>query len=217
MNTYAIGDIHGMLTRLHALVDLCRKHADGRPSRIVFLGDYIDRGPDSRGVLEFLMQLQSAWIGETIFLRGNHEALVLDAIDNRLAERHWLRNGGLDTLKSYGVGMAEELPGRHREWLGALATQYDDGLRFFVHAGIDPARPLDQQIDNDLLWMREPFLSDERPYDRLIVHGHTPTFSGRPDQRTNRLNLDTGAAYGGPLTAAVFTSGSVMPTAFLQT
>jgi serine/threonine protein phosphatase 1 len=97
-----------------------------------------------------------------------------------------------------------------------LRLSYDDGWRLFVHAGVDPEKPLDDQLDADLLWIREPVLSDARNYGRLIVHGHTPTKSAKPDLRTNRLNLDTGAGYGGALTAAVFTDGETNPVRFLQ-
>lgn len=93
---------------------------------------------------------------------------------------------------------------------------YDDGARLFVHAGVNPEKPLDAQGDRDLLWIRQPFLSDGRDYGRLIVHGHTPRLDGQPELRSNRVNLDTGAVYGGPLTAAVFTEGAVRPAAFLQ-
>jgi serine/threonine protein phosphatase 1 len=98
----------------------------------------------------------------------------------------------------------------------SLRLSYDDGRRFFVHAGIDPERPLDAQDDFDLVWIREPFLSDGRDYGRLVVHGHTPLPDGTPDLRSNRLNLDTGAGFGGPLTAAVFSDDSTPPIGFLQ-
>ena len=97
-----------------------------------------------------------------------------------------------------------------------LTTHHDDGLRFFVHAGIDPTRPLDRQHRHDLLWMREPFLSDPRDHGRFIVHGHTPVRGGQPDLRANRVNIDTAAVMGGPLTAAVFDESKPAPIGFLQ-
>ena len=121
----------------------------------------------------------------------------------------------MQTLQSYGVADARELPPQHVDWLRALPLSHDDGRRFFVHAGVDPRRPLDAQREHDLLWIREPFLSDERDYGRLIVHGHTPIRSGGPDLRSNRLDLDTAAGYGGPLTAAVFSDDATMPLQFL--
>jgi serine/threonine protein phosphatase 1 len=98
----------------------------------------------------------------------------------------------------------------------SLPVGYDDGRRLFVHAGIDPERPLADQDRSDLIWIREPFLSAIGDYGRLVVHGHTPLESDRPDVRSNRVNIDTGAVFGGPLTAAVFAEGEVKPVAFLQ-
>ena len=213
--TYAIGDIHGSLRKLRSVIVGCERDAGGEPHRFVFVGDYIDRGPDSRGVVEFLIDLQSRNPG-TVCLTGNHEALALAALDSRLYADNWLMEGGEQTLRSYGVASVADLPARHVAWLKSLPLSHDDGLRFFVHAGVDPARPLDRQNADDLIWIREPFLSDTRDYGRLIVHGHTPLRSGTPDLRANRLNLDTAAVYGGPLTAAVFTPQQAGPVGFLR-
>jgi serine/threonine protein phosphatase 1 len=163
-----------------------------------------------------ILQLQKTRPAEFICLRGNHEALVLAAIEGGSAERHWLRNGGTATLRSYGVERARDLPAEHLEWFRTLPTSHDDGLRLFVHAGIDPDRPLDQQDDRDLLWIRDRFLDDERDYGRIIVHGHTPMRHGIPDLRTNRVGIDTAAGYGGPLTAAVFNDTDAPPISFIQ-
>jgi len=213
---YAIGDIHGSLHKLRKLIVRCEEHADGRPMTFVFLGDYIDRGPDSSGVIGTVMDLQSR-LSNLIALKGNHEALALDVIDGTDPPAFWLTQGGAETLQSYGVKDARELPQAHIDWLRSLPLRYDDGNRFFVHAGVNPHKPLDAQSERDLLWIREPFLSDERDYGRLIVHGHTPQSTGAPDLRGNRLNLDTGAVFGGPLTAAAFTGAGPKPIAFLQT
>ncbi len=214
--TYALSDIHGCLDKLEGLVARCR--ADGGDSaKFVFLGDYIDRGPDSRGVLEYVIDLQRRRPGDVVCLCGNHEDLALHAIDDPGEIDQWVvRNGGDKALRSYGATRPSELPSDHVAWLRALATQYDDGKRLFVHAGINPARPLDRQDRHDLLWMREPFLSDQRDHGRFIVHGHTPVRGGRPDLRTNRVNIDTAAVLGGPLTAAVFDDSKREPIAFLQ-
>jgi serine/threonine protein phosphatase 1 len=214
--TYVIGDIHGLLGRLHDLVTRCERDADGAPAAFIFLGDYIDRGPDSRGVIDYLMDLETRKSGNMIALMGNHEALALAAIDGSMDVGVWLREGGDKTLASYGVARAHELPQKHVAWMRALRLSYDDGKRLFVHAGVNPEKPLDQQDDDDLLWIREPFLSDARNYGRLIVHGHTPTKSGLPDLRINRLNMDTGAVYGRGLSAAVFVDGETRPIAFLR-
>ena len=212
--TYAIGDVHGCLDQLTALIDLCMKHCAGRPMRLVFLGDYIDRGPDSRGVIERLRTLQSE-MPDVVCLRGNHEALLLEAFETD-DEGLWLLNGAAQTLLSYGVTEAAALPRDHVDWIAALPFYFDDGTRFFVHAGVNPAMPLDRQSEQDMLWIREPFLSSDRDYGRFIVHGHTPMKTARPDLRRNRLNLDTAAVYGGRLTAAVFSGDKAWPRAFLH-
>jgi Calcineurin-like phosphoesterase len=214
MMTYAIGDVHGCLEKLAHLLLRCVDHAGRRPQRLVLVGDYIDRGPDSRGVIDLLIKVKQE-IGNVITLRGNHEAMMLDAIgtgDDGL----WRLNGADQTLASYGIAEAADVPRKHVEWVAALPLCFDDGRRYFVHAGVDPTRSLSRQSEHDQLWIREPFLSHERDYGRLIVHGHTPLRTGLPDQRPNRLNIDTAAVYGGPLTAAVFTSEITEPIEFLQ-
>ena len=216
VQTYAIGDIHGCLTELQDIISRCQRDASKEPAKFVFLGDYIDRGQESRGVVEFLIDLQAKHGDLIVCLAGNHEELALDAFSSGQHE-NWLRNGGVETLRSYGIGSAAYLPPHHVDWFNTLIDQHDDGQRLFVHAGINPLRPLNQQDDHDLRWIREPFLSDVRDYGRLIVHGHTPIRTGVPDQRPNRLNLDTGAVYGGPLSAAVFTDEVTAPLRFLQT
>jgi serine/threonine protein phosphatase 1 len=213
MLTYTIGDVHGCIDKLLPLVQRCLQDAGSRQSRFVFVGDYIDRGPDSRRVVEFLMKLQRE--RDVICLRGNHEAIMLEAVrtgDGRL----WYANGAAATLDSYGLDDPRDMPREHVAWAAALRFRYDDGLRFFVHAGIDPSVPLEAQNEHDLLWIREPFLSSTRDHGRLIVHGHTPQQSGVPDHRPNRLNLDTAAVYGGPLTAAVFTDEAAQPIGFFS-
>jgi serine/threonine protein phosphatase 1 len=213
--TYAIGDIHGALHKLETLVARCLAHADGRAPSFVFVGDYIDRGPRSSGVIRYLMELAEKRPGNVVTLMGNHEAMLLAIIDGKFAAEDWLWQGGMQTLQSYDVADARDLPREHVDWMRALRLSHDDGRRFFVHAGVDPARPLDAQVERDLLWIREPFLSHGRDYGRLIVHGHTPVADGIPDLRSNRLDLDTGAGYGGPLTAAVFADDATAPLTFI--
>lgn len=216
MRTYAIGDVHGMVFMLRRLISRCLQDGRGDARKFVLLGDYVDRGPNSKEAVQQILHLQKTRPAEFICLRGNHEALVLEAIEGGSAERNWLRNGGTATLRSYGVERARDLPADHLEWFRNLPTSHDDGLRLFVHAGIDPDRPLDQQDEHDLLWSRSRFLNDERDHGRLIVHGHTPMWHGFPDLRMNRVNIDTGAAYGGPLTAAVFIDPYASPIDFIQ-
>jgi serine/threonine protein phosphatase 1 len=214
--TFAIGDIHGCLDKLEHLIAACEAHADGRPARWVFLGDYVDRGPDSRGVIELLMRRQQAQPGRVVCLRGNHEQMAIQAHADLRAMPLWLANSGASTQRNY-----PETKGRiadaHLAWLAALPFCHDDGLRFFVHAGIDLAEPLDRQDNDVMLWMREPFLSecDQVDCGRFIVHGHTPLKGGRPDLRKRRVNLDTAAVLGGPLTAAAFDDSRAEPLAFL--
>lgn len=214
--TYAVGDIHGSLGKLTQLIAACRQHADGREMILVFLGDYIDRGADSAGVVRFIRGLQADLPGRVITLMGNHEAMALGVLDGTTPVSVWLFNGGAATLQSYGVKDVHDLPGAHLDWMRALRLTYDDGRRFFVHAGVDPDKALQAQDAATLLWIREPFLQEERDYGRLIVHGHTPVTTDEPELRANRLNLDTAAVFGGPLTAAVFGDAQTEPVAFLQ-
>ena len=215
--TYAVGDIHGCFDKLQALLARCRADAGGNDATFVFLGDMIDRGPDSRAVVEYLMDFEARQPDRVVCLCGNHEDMALNAIDDPGEIDQWVGiNGGHAALRSYGVTAPAELPRDHVAWLRARPTHHDDGRRFFVHAGIDPAQPLDRQKRFDMLWMREPFLSDPRDHGRFIVHGHTPLRSGRPDLRANRVNVDTAAVLGGPLTAAVFDDSKAEPIGFLQ-
>lgn len=214
--TYAVGDVHGCLAQLQNLVQQCERDAGAEKSRFIFLGDYIDRGPDSRGVIDFLMDLQTWSPDEVICLMGNHEDLLLAAVDDSDWEKLWLQNGGIQTLSSFRASNAIDIPSKHLKWLGSRPTFFDDGLRFFVHAGVHPDHPLDQQDDYDLLNIRQAFLTSKKDFGRLIVHGHTPTSNGLPDARSNRLNLDTGAVFGRRLTAAMFTDDAPAPQKFFS-
>jgi serine/threonine protein phosphatase 1 len=150
-----------------------------------------------------------------VCLRGNHEEMLINASMNRQVTT-WLVNGGHDTLDSYGVETAEAIPADHLAWFKNLPLAISDGKRFFVHAGVEHGIPLDQQDKHAMLWIREPFLSDPRDHGQYIVHGHTPAMTGRPEHLRNRLNLDTGAVFGGRLTAAVFNEEAIGPIAFID-
>jgi serine/threonine protein phosphatase 1 len=213
--TFAIGDIHGCHQALLDILGQCRVYAAGRPCRYIFIGDYIDRGPDSRGVIATIRTLADEEGHEVVRLMGNHEALLLEALETGDSFQ-WLCNSGDATLESYGVPSVEEIPQGDIAWFNSLCLFYDDGQRFYVHAGIDPREPLGRQSRESLLWMREPFLSTTSGFGRLVVHGHTPQRSGEPDLRCNRLNIDTACVYGGVLTAAVFTDMHREPVAFLH-
>lgn len=211
----AIGDIHGQLMKLVSLLERCRQLDGAGEAEYIFVGDYIDRGPDSRGVVDLIMTMQSERPGKIRTLMGNHEELLLSALQSNVFVDVWLDNHGGATLESYGVRSVHDLPEDHLKWLKSLRTHYDDGRRFFVHAGIRPGVPFGQQEVRDLLWIRKPFLESDADHGRLVVHGHTPTTNGKPEVRPNRIGLDTGAGHGGPLTAAVFVDDTDSPS-FIQ-
>jgi serine/threonine protein phosphatase 1 len=214
--TFAVGDIHGCLDKLERLLEACEARAAGEPARFVFLGDYVDRGPDSRGVVDLLMRRQQAAPADVVCLMGNHEQLAIAAQDDVRAMPIWLDNSGAATQESYWRS-GGRIEAAHLAWLRALPLCHDDGLRFFVHAGVDLGVPLDGQRPDVMLWMREPFLSDCDEVDcgRFIVHGHTPVRGGKPELRQRRVDLDTAAVIGGPLTAGVFDDTRAEPLEFL--
>jgi len=222
---YAIGDIHGHFDKVRNLVERCRadslKHGASE-IQFIFIGDYIDRGPKSREVIEYLIDLQAGTNEKVICLKGNHEALVVAAAQGTLdrlgniALEDWLEKaGGSATLSSYGAAEVADIPQHHIAWMASLPWRYDDGHRFFVHAGVNPAISLAELQEHDALWIREPFISSKKNYGRLIVHGHTPVSSRKPNLRANRLNLDTAAGYGGPISAAVFDLTERLPVGFI--
>jgi serine/threonine protein phosphatase 1 len=212
--TFAIGDVHGCREKLVSLIEHCLEFAQGRPPRFVCLGDYVDRGPDSAGVVAFLMERQRIEPGRFICLRGNHDDMLVTAVDGD-GEAHWLTQGGLMTLMSYGADRALDLPDDHVDWFRHLPLLHRDDLRVYVHAGLIPGLPLKQQPAEALMWIREPFLEYGADHGFLVVHGHTPVASRRPDLRANRLNMDTGAVFGGPLSAAAFDDALASPLAFI--
>jgi serine/threonine protein phosphatase 1 len=214
--TYAIGDIHGRHAALTDLLARIANHAGGRAHRLVFLGDYIDRGPHSAAVVATLQDLQRQAPERVTCLMGNHEWLLLVARDDPSKEDWWFANGGDATLASYGVRGASDMPADAVAWCRSLPTHREGGRRYYVHAGVRPGLSLAQQSDEDRLWIREPFLSARASFGKYIVHGHTPCRTGRPDVRANRANLDTGAGFGGPLTAGVFNETQDRPLEILQ-
>ncbi|MEJ0067086.1 MAG: metallophosphoesterase family protein [Caulobacteraceae bacterium] len=212
--TYAVGDIHGRLDLLQAAIETIARHAGAGRGRLVFLGDYIDRGPDSRRVIEVLMYLQRQW--SVVCLKGNHEALMIQAVHQpeRAILKRWLDNGGGATLQSYGVDpdgdLAAGVPSDHIRWMTRLPLTTADPHRIFVHAGLLPRTTMHRQKEQTLLWIRERFLS-ARPadFEAHVVHGHTPLWDGKPDPSepellAHRTNLDTGAFATGVLSIGVF-------------
>lgn len=217
MLTYAVGDVHGRADLLDALLGKIEAHAASRPRRLVFLGDYVDRGPASAEVLHRVRSLQRRETVHVVCLKGNHEDMMLRAAaGSEDWDAVWLRNGGDATLRSFGVRRAAQVPADMLDWLAARMTSFEDGRRCYVHAGLDPARDRLDQSDQDRLWIRDAFLARDHDFGKLVVHGHTPTRDGRPDIRAHRVNVDTGAVYGGPLTAAIFDGSDGAPVGFLQ-
>jgi serine/threonine protein phosphatase 1 len=218
MRVYAIGDIHGCdreLGALHAAVavDLARRPA--RSTTVVHLGDYFDHGPDSAAVLARLAAAPPIAGTRVVMLCGDHERMLLDVLSgDRPAATDWLHSGGAATLTSFGLD-----PGSPREaWLAALPADLPAFLRglapslrlggyLFAHAGVRPGVPLDRQTDEDLIGIRQPFLSSEQDFGAVVVHGHTPV--SLPLIRTNRIALDTGAGLGGRLSCAVLEADEI--------
>lgn len=205
---YAIGDIHGrsdLLDQVLARIDRHRSEAGPARSIEVFLGDYVDRGPDSRGVIERLVARMQEQ--EVVALCGNHEDLMRSVLERPDQLPFWARNGGFETLMSYGVPvppridpqggeplverLREVLPEDHRRFLYSLADSFACGDYLFVHAGIRPGVPLDQQSREDLLWIRDEFVGSREDFGAVVVHGHTPV--RQVEFHPNRINLDTGA------------------------
>jgi serine/threonine protein phosphatase 1 len=218
VRVYAIGDIHGRADLLAETLTRIDEHLRHDPARIaieVYLGDYIDRGPASRDVIDIL-QLR-ARAARTACLKGNHESYFLEFLDNPAVLTSWRAWGGLETLISYGLtpGLSPTphqqaelcaqlnacLPAAHRHWLTQLRPSFACGDYLFVHAGVRPGVPLDRQLESDLLLIRDEFLHSEEPFEMFIVHGHTPV--PEPEFHVNRINIDTGAYATGRLTCLV--------------
>ena len=181
MLTYAIGDVHGCHDRLVQLLDRCSRHSDGRPHRLIFVGDYIDRGPDSRGVLALLMALQQERRGDVICLRGNHEVLLLEAVGSG-DPLLWLMNGAAGYLAELASSRTRHAAARGCR-LGRGAAGLVRRRRAVFRSCGQSARPLDQQTERDQVWIREPFLSSGSDYGRLIVHGHAAHDGGPRSSR----------------------------------
>ena len=214
--TYAIGDIHGCAEHLRALLNRIEEHRAGRSRKLVFLGDYIDRGPDSAGVIASLRELQEREPENVICLLGNHEDLMLHAHHAPGLRLNWLMNGGDKALRSFGVDGPEALPEDLVRWVEGLPTVHEDAQRYYVHAGFRPGRLAPDPDQHTRLWIREPFLSQEHDFGKYVIHGHTPCRSGEPDVRRYRTNLDTACVFGGALTAGVFTDERGPAIQFLQ-
>ncbi len=221
---YAIGDVHGRLDLLEFLLAEIRVDLKGWSGEtlLLFLGDYVDRGDNSAGVVERLCRgigpADLAADCRVVCLKGNHEDLFLRALESTRSLAVWLANGGSMTCQSYGIDLdmlmargklysslprvlRELVPKAHRAFLRTLPLCYLAGDYYFCHAGVRPGIALARQAEEDLLWIRDSFLLSDCDHGKIVVHGHTPAWE--PDLRSNRIGIDTGAVYGGSLTALV--------------
>ncbi|MGE0257749.1 MAG: metallophosphoesterase family protein [Alphaproteobacteria bacterium] len=224
---YAVGDIHGRRDLLDRMIEKIRDDLRGFPvgdALTVTVGDYVDRGPDSRGVIERLAG--NPFPTDYVALKGNHEDMLVRFLRDPSIGDPWSRNGGLETLHSYGIDVGSLMRGRgwemaaaafekalpptHWHFFASLRLCLSVGRYFFCHAGVNPGVPLTQQREDDLLWIRDEFLCDPTDFGQIVVHGHTPT--PEPEIRPNRVNVDTGAFITGRLTCAVL---GVDPPRFL--
>ncbi len=214
---YVIGDIHGCSHLLDRMVDEIAHDLAACPvadSLVVTVGDYVDRGPDSRGVIERL--LRNPFPTRFIALKGNHEVLLEGFLHKPETANYWQRLGGIQTIQSYGAplgnltgsehlaaarALQRAIPAPHFAFLASLRNSIAVGRYFICHAGVRPGVPLEQQTEQDLLWIREPFLTSRVDFGKIIVHGHTP--AEQPELLQNRINVDTGAFMTGRLTCAV--------------
>lgn len=217
---YAVGDIHGRLDLLRSLHELILDDARKAPDKdkvLVYLGDYVDRGPESFGVVETLIHDPLEGF-DIVHLKGNHEDFLLRFLDDAALGFDWMFNGGQETLESYDVdvydracGMATmesaqerfraALPDSHLAFFRGLERFHVEGDYVFVHAGVRPGVALERQTDEDLMWIREEFLDSRDDFDHVVVHGHTIRYD--PDEQRNRIGVDTGAFLTGRLTCLV--------------
>ena len=218
---YAVGDIHGCSRELSVLLDCLRNEERlGVEDRVVFIGDYIDRGPDSRGVLQLLNEFREEFPG-SIFLRGNHEDMLLDYLGFKGSQGlSYLANGGRGFLKSYGilascrpVEVVNDLPNAHLAFLNSLERYALVGQYLFCHAGINPLLGLREQRDEDLFWIRDEFVMNIHRLDRTVVFGHTPyedIFFNLP----YKIGIDTGLVYKNLLSCIEVLHGEVIQVSY---
>jgi calcineurin-like phosphoesterase family protein len=217
---YAVGDIHGRADLLEALLEQIGADAAHHPNaakRLIYLGDYVDRGPASSAVIDMVIHDHPLGF-EVVPLMGNHEEMMLRFLEEIAVGRTWMMNGGDATLSSYGVeppGMfagtapfrhaqqqfAERLPAGHKTFLETLAVSHTEGDYLFVHAGMRPGVALDKQRTEDLLWIRDEFLDSDHDFGKVVVHGHSISLD--PEFRPNRIGIDTGAYRSNRLTCLV--------------
>jgi serine/threonine protein phosphatase 1 len=214
---YAIGDIHGrvdLLRATHERILADAQHSTARRKLVIYLGDYIDRGLESRQVIDLLLDEPLPGF-QPVYLKGNHEKALLDFLNDVSVATEWFFYGGDATLYSYKVtrptpgggpqallqvqaDLMAKLPERHLSFYQSLAPYHCEGDYLFVHAGLKPGVPIEKQSEDDLLWIRDEFLRSDADHGYLVVHGHT--ISPRPEVKSNRIGIDTGAYATGRLT-----------------
>lgn len=228
---YAIGDIHGYIDALEGIqraieqdISVSGLNPKTDNVMVVYLGDYIDRGPESKNVIENLLQQKKKKDGvNRIFIAGNHDLCLVDFADGVVGPDtlKWFKYGGLETLKSYGVALdvdsyeairpaqieslqnefKKSLPAKHKKFISSLPLYHIEGDYFFVHAGVDPEKGIKDQIDNDLIYIREPFLSWKGEWEKVVVHGHT--IAEQPEIMQHRIGIDVGVYENARLGCAV--------------
>ncbi|KRR24149.1 metallophosphoesterase [Bradyrhizobium lablabi] len=220
---YAVGDVHGradLLSEITARIDDDIRRRPIAHTIEVYLGDYIDRGPDSKTVLDLLAVRLVA--NHAVCLRGNHEAVMEGFLQDPAILPYWLQLGGMQTLASYGIEPRDEnetafnlhrhfvdaFPRAHELVMRCLRDQFSCGDFLFVHAGIRPGVPIEHQDPNDLIWIRDEFLDSTQRHERFVVHGHTPV--PHPDIRHNRINIDTAAWRTGTLTCVAIEGSTIL-------
>jgi serine/threonine protein phosphatase 1 len=208
---FAIGDIHGCLPKLKALIPQIGMDRDA--DTLVFIGDYIDRGPDPKGVVDFVLDLKKR-MRTVICLKGNHEEVFLDYLCRGRDREVYLLNGGDATIASYGyretaAGMKINVPESHRDFFHSLLLWYETDEYIFVHAGLRDGVPLEDQDAHDLLWVRYAFIRSSYDFGKTVVFGHTPLSHADPLFLPGRIGIDTGAVYGGPLTCVELPSRKI--------
>lgn len=211
MRTIVIGDIHGCYNELKDLISTLETEGEYNKGidKLVFLGDYIDRGEDSRRVIEFIRNLQKN-NDNVIALMGNHEDMLLSYLDD--GSENWKWNGYKSTLDSYG-GFTKQFH-KDVQWIRTLPLYHEDENFIYVHAGIDTYKPMEKQDRNTLLWVREPFIYNTNKYYKRVIFGHTPTVTLTEDYKpvctfANNIDIDTACVFGGALTALIIDNGEV--------
>ena len=194
---FAIGDIHGNLSHLEQLMEEIKPALNLQKDTLVFLGDYIDRGPNSKGVVDFILQLRKD-LSHVVCLKGNHEDMFLDWVLNGRNYDLYLYNGGSSTIRNYSLEGEFKLPQEHLHFFTSLLLYYETEEYIFVHAGLRGGIPLEEQDPHDLLWIRDEFILSPHNFGKIVIFGHTPL--QRVFIAPNKIGIDTGAVYGGTLT-----------------